>query len=384
MSSIQSHGIARNSVAKPALAFGPLSSAGTANKIGRIKQFAFRFSPFTLHSSLLIALLLFPAVLATGVMPIAGGNPAWSAPGPITEIRVLKNVTVNQKTVTLVEICDQETLPSEWKSIMGSLDIGDAPPAGSEKFIDPGQLRNYLVRLVDSYGIDSSEVKFDIPDKIIVRRESTQITQQQVEDIFKKFVLENSPWKNEEINVQRVYFSGLPVIPTGKMTYEVTVSPKERFIGNITASIDFYVNGEKARTLNVSAKIEVFGNAYLALHPLKQNQMITTADVEAHRINLTDAADRLATSLDQVENRRVLRNVGMHQPLELKDLDKPLVLKRGDMVKIIYDMPGLLVTAAGQVNTDAGVGDTLAVTNVSSKKTVYCKVVDARTVRAAH
>ncbi len=102
-----------------------------------------------------------------------------------------------------------------------------------------------------------------------------------------------------------------------------------------------------------------------------------------HKINLTDVADRFATRPDQVENRRVLRNIGVHQPLELKDLDKPLVLKRGDPVKIVYDEPGLSVTAKGQVNADGGVGDTLAVTNVSSKKTIYCKVVDAQTVRAA-
>ena len=267
---------------------------------------------------------------------------------------------------------------------MGGLNIGDAPQAGSEKYIDPGQLRTYLVRLLDSYGINSSEVKFDIPDRIVVRRESTQITQEQIEEIFKKFVFENSPWKQEEINIQRVHFSGLPVIPTGKMTYEVTASsPKERFIGNVTATIDFYVNGEKARTLSVVGKVEVFGNAYLASRPLKQNQMISAADLEVQKINLTDAADRFATRLDQVENRRVLRNIGVHQPLELKDLDKPLVLKRGDMVKIVYDQPGLSVTAKGQVNADGGVGDTLAVTNVTSKKTIYCKVVDAQTVRAA-
>ncbi|MGA2403444.1 MAG: flagellar basal body P-ring formation chaperone FlgA [Syntrophobacteraceae bacterium] len=322
-------------------------------------------------------------VLCAFVVIICCAVSGWSAPEPIGEVRVLRNVTVNQKDVSLVDICDPETLPAEWKSIMGTLNIGDAPQAGSEKFIDPGQLRTYLIRLLDSYGINSSEVKFDIPDRIVVRRESIQITQDQVEEIFKKFVLENSPWRHEQINVQRVHFSGLPVIPTGKMTYEVTVSPKERFIGNVIATIDFYVDAEKVRTLSIVAKVEVFGNAYLASHPLKQNQMISEADLEVQKINLTDVADRLATRPDQVENRRVLRNVGVHQPLELKDLDKPLVLKRGDMVKIVYDQPGLSVTAKGQVNADGGVGDMLSVTNVTSQKRIYCKVVDARTVSAA-
>ena len=329
--------------------------------------------------------LIFLVLVLPGVMPFAGINSAWSAPEPISEIRILGNVTVNHKDVSLAEICDVETLPSEWKSIMSGVNIGDAPQAGSEKFIDPGQLRTYLARLLDSYRINSSEVKLDIPEKIIVKRESIQITQEQIEEIFKKFVFENSPWKQEDINIQRVRFSGLPVIPTGNMTYEVTASSaKERFIGNVTATVDFYVNSEKVRTLGVVGKVEVFGNVYLASRPLKQNEMISGADLELHKMNLTDTADRFATRLDQVENRRVLRNLGVHQPLEIRDLDMPLVLKRGDSVKIVYDEPGLSVTAKGQANADGGVGDTLAVTNISSKKTVYCKVVDAQTVRVAH
>src|SRR5208337_2058845 len=193
-----------------------------------------------------LAALIFLVLVLPEVMPVAGIDSAWSAAAPISEIRVLSNVTVNHKDVSLVEICDPQTLPSEWKSIMGGLNIGDAPPAGSEKFIDPGQLRTYLVRLLDSYKINSSDVKFDIPDKIIVRREATRITQEMIEEIFKKFVFENSPWRQEEINIQRVRFSGIPLIPTGKMTYEVTASSgKERFTGNVTATVDFYVNEEK-------------------------------------------------------------------------------------------------------------------------------------------
>ncbi len=332
-----------------------------------------------------LSALIFLVLLLPAVTPFAGIDSAWSGPEPIKEIRVLSNVTVNHKDVSLAEICDPETLPGEWKSIMDGLNIGDAPQAGLEKFIDPGQLRTYLVRLLDSYKINSSDVKFDIPDRIVVKREATQITQEQIEEIFKKFVFDNSPWKREEINIQRVRFSGIPVIPTGKMTYEVTGSSgRERFIGNVTATVDFYVNGDKVRTLGVVGKVEVFGNVYLASRPLKQNEIISEADLEVHKMNLTDAADRFATRPDQVESRRVLHSIGVHQPLELRDLDKPLVLKRGDSVQIVYDEPGFSVTAKGQANADGGVGDALLVTNVESKKTVQCRVLDARTVSANH
>ncbi len=330
-----------------------------------------------------LAALLFLGLLLSAVTVCE--DSAWSAADPIHEIRILGNIVVNQKEVSLLEICDPETLPGEWKTIMDGLNIGEAPPAGSEKFIDPGQLRTYLDGLLDSKGIHSSDVKLDIPEKIVVRRQSTKVSQERIEQIFKEFIFGNSPWRREDISIERVRFSGVPLVPTGNMTYDVkTYYPRERFIGNVTLTVNLYVDEEKVRTLSVTGRVEVYANVYHASRPLKQNEMISVADLEVHKMNITDAADRFATLPDQAENRRVLHNIGVHQPLELKDLDKPLVLKRGDPVKIVYEEPGLSVTAAGQASADAGVGDTLAVINVSSKRTIYCKVLDARTVRAVH
>ncbi len=323
-------------------------------------------------------------VLAIAPVPTIGIDTAWSDTPAISEIRIQKNVSVHQKEVTLADICDPDTLTGEWKTIAQSLNIGDAPPAGSEKFIDPAQLRAYLQKLLESKGLTVSDVQLDIPDRIVVRRESTQLSVEQVESIFKKYVAENSPWKPQNVTVQRVQFTGLPIIPAGQMTYEVIpATSKQRLIGNVTVNVEFYVNGEKVRTLGVTGKVEVFENVYMASRPLRRNEIINPADVEVQRINITETADRFATRPDQVETRRVLRDIGVHQPIELKDLDKPLVLKKGDPVTIIYDQPGLQVTAKGRVSADGGIGDTLAVVNVASKKTIYCKVLDGQTVRTA-
>ncbi len=337
-------------------------------------------SPVTLANIAISVLLLAAATL---ILPPRGAGPAWSAQAQVSEIRILGNVVVNKKDVYLSDICDTDTLFGEWKTLAQSINIGDAPPAGSEKFVDPNQLRAYLAKLLDSRGVNADDVKLAVPDKIIVRRESVQISPEQVETIFRQFVADNSPWREQEFSVSRVHFSGLPVVPTGQMTWEVIpTTPRERFIGNVTANIEFFVNGEKVRTLGVTGRVEVFANVYLASRPLKQNEMITSADLKLQKVNITDSADRFALRPDQVENRRVIRAIGINRPVELKDLDKPLVLKRGDPVTIVYEQPGLQVTAKGQVSTDAGVGDTLSVVNTSSRKTIVCKVIDGQTVRA--
>lgn len=326
---------------------------------------------------------LFSLALLSAVMPPSGIDPAWSASRPIREIRILKNIAVNNEEVSLLQICDPATLPEEWKSIMGALNIGNAPPVGSEKFIDPGRLRAYLTTLLNSHGVNPSRVKLDIPGKIVVTRASTLLTHEWIEKVFRKYVLENTPWRQADIKIKNVRFSGVPVVPTGKLTYEIRpVSSQQRLVGNVSISVDLYVDGRMVRALDVLGDVEVFGDVYYASRPLKRNEIITASDVEVHRMNITGRIDRFATRLDQVENRRVLCGIGMHQPLEVRDLDKPLVLKRGDPVKIVFEAPGLTVSARGRANGDAGIGDTLSVTNVSSSKTIYCKVVDGQTVRA--
>jgi flagella basal body P-ring formation protein FlgA len=327
--------------------------------------------------SVIVALLTAAFAVVT-LLPASAR--ATGSPG---EIRILGAVMVRDKNVSLLQICDPATLPEKWKSIFQTQDIGEAPPVGSEKFVDPAQLRSFLVTLLRSHGINADGVKLDIPSKILVTRESTTVSQQWVENVFKKYVMENTPWNRSDITIGNVRFSGIPVIPKGSLTYSIRpITSKQRLTGNVSISVDLYVDGAMVRSLDVLGRVEVYENVYFAARPLKRDDMITTADLEMHRMNVTDAVDRYATQSEQVQNRRVTYKVGVHQPLELRDLDKPLVIKRGDPVRIVFEVPGLLVSAKGRANADAGIGDTVAVTNTSSTKTIYCKVVDSQTVQA--
>ncbi len=305
------------------------------------------------------------------------------AAGALKEIRIRSAIMVRDGNVCLLEICDPSTLPDNWKSIMSAQNIGDAPPVGAEKFVDPTRLRSFLVALLNSHGLDAAGVKLDIPSKIVVTRESTRVSQQWIEEVFKKYVMENSQWKQSDIAFENLRLSGIPVIPTGTLTYTVRpVTSGTRLIGNVSLSVDLYVDGRMVRTLDILGRVEVFQNVYFASRPLKRNDVISNSDLEVHRMDITDAVDRYATQADQVLNRRMLYEIGVHQPLVLAQLDKPLVIKNGDPVRIIYQIPGLLVSAKGRANGDAAIGDTLAVTNTSSTKTIYCKVVDSQTVMA--
>lgn len=325
------------------------------------------------------AIFALAAILLAGLFAARGVG----AQGASDEIRILSMVEANHRHLTLLDICDPTNLGDRWKGIFSQVSLGEAPSVGSTKTADGPAIRDFITRLLESRRIDPATVRMSVPDKIQITRLAVTITQEKIEEIFRQHIREHAKWAQDEMEIQKVTFSGLPVVPAGDLNIEVAVGAQERYAGNVCVTYNIFVDGEKVRTLSVAGRVEIYQKVVQAAHPLRQNQVVAPGDLETARVNVTDNLDRYATDADQLVNMRLLRNVGVHQAIGLKDLDKPLVLKRGTMVTMIYSQPGLKVTAKGQAREDGSIGDTVRINNVVSNRVVYCRVIDAETVHVS-
>lgn len=311
----------------------------------------------------------------------AGSNSVCWAGDSDAKIEILSSVPVHRKRVCLWDLCNPEGISQEWKTLLSSIDLGDAPSPGTEKYIESAQLKAFIHRTLSSRGKDPSRLELSIPDRIIIQRESMQVSREQIESIYRDFVLSRVSWNPMDVVIRGINYSGSVDLPAGELSYEVTCHPQERFMGNVGVTIQFFVNKEKDRSLRVTGKVDVFQEVVHALRPIKRNEIISAGDLELQKMNISETPDRFATGINQVVGKRVLRDLGYRQAIPLADLDNPLALKRGASVTMLYDQPGLRLTAKGQVREDAGVGDTVRVVNVMTNRTVVCQVVDSTTVR---
>jgi flagella basal body P-ring formation protein FlgA len=55
------------------------------------------------------------------------------------------------------------------------------------------------------------------------------------------------------------------------------------------------------------------------------------------------------------------------------------MLKKGDVVTLIYEVPGMTLTALGRAVSDAAAGDVISIVNSQSHRTVEAKVTTAGT-----
>lgn len=323
-------------------------------------------------------ILVVPAVSIPGI-PV---HSVALAMEDLQEVHVLGNVSANRSRVSLLDLVDRGTIPEPWRKSMASVDIGEAPSVGSQKYIDPRNLHPFLCQFIEAQGTASSRVKIHLPEKIVVERKSMEVSQERIEAIYREAVADRAPWNQEDMVFQRIAVSGQAILPDGELTHEVAFSPRERFVGNVAATIDLHVNGEKIRSLRVMGKIDLNMNVVRLTRPLKQNETIGPDDLETRRITIGDPPDQYVTRPEQAVGKRLVRNTAAHQPLEVKDLDRALVLKKGDMVTVVYDHPGLRLTAKGQAKEDGARGDSIRVHNSASNKTIPCRIVDAHTVEA--
>ncbi len=310
------------------------------------------------------------------------GQPAQAGVETL-RLEALPEVHVAHKRVNLLDLFGTVDCSESIRLLLSKTDIGEAPAIGSEKIIYGDQLKAYLNKLLSPHGYDPARVDVKVGEKITIRRSSVQVSKEEIEAIYKEFIATRAPWEAGDVAVRGVWFSGPAVeLPAGNMTHEVVAAPNERFLGNVAVTIHFIVDGEKERSVRVTGKVDVLQNVVHAMRAIRRNELIQSSDVELQRVSISDTPDRFATQMDQVIGKRLLREVGFHQPIALVDLDRPLTLKRGSAVTILYEKPGLKLSARGQAKEEGSAGDTIRVLNITTNKIVLCQIVDETTVRA--
>lgn len=316
--------------------------------------------------------------------PAGGGRTAsaWASDGTL-RFEVPSEVRVDRKRVCLLDLFPDLTVPPNIQELLAKTDIGEAPGVGAEKVIQRDQLKAYLVRLLSPHGFEPSNIDLRAADRITIRRESVQVTQEQIEALYRDFITAQAPWDPGDIVVRGVSFSGPTVeLPAGSISHEVVANPTERFLGNVVVTIHFSVDGERERSVRASGKVDVLQDVVHAARAIRRNEVIQASDVEMQRVNIAEKPDRYANRMEQVVGKRMLRAVGFHQPIALADMDQPLTLKRGSAVTILYESPGLRLAAKGQAREDGSTGDSIRVLNITTNKTVLCRIIDETTVRA--
>jgi flagella basal body P-ring formation protein FlgA len=134
------------------------------------------------------------------------------------------------------------------------------------------------------------------------------------------------------------------------------------------------------RTLVVQGKVEAGADLPVLNRALRVGDIVTAEDVVYLRIaesRLTRGTILDAANLIGLSAKRQLR-AGL--ALRDADFEKPVVVRKGDAVTMVFRAAGIELTTRGKAMSNGGQGDTIAVVNVQSLKQVDAVVMGAGAV----
>jgi flagellar basal body P-ring formation protein FlgA len=103
-------------------------------------------------------------------------------------------------------------------------------------------------------------------------------------------------------------------------------------------------------------------------HPVERGEVLRPSDLTILRRPKTEGG--AIADMAEVVGRAARNQLHPGQPLHAADLMKPEVVQRNDVVTIVYQAPGVVLTLRGQAQDAGAIGDSIGVLNVESKRVV--------------
>jgi flagella basal body P-ring formation protein FlgA len=292
-----------------------------------------------------------------------------------TVVRVPDSVLVSKPFITLGEIADIRGEDQQILELLKAVRLGRAPRPGGMKEIRGDSIETKILQS----GVEAETVTLYLPEKVAVKTDGVEISPQEIEDKVKQFILQKVPWDSKNVAIMVSPVEAL-TLPQGKVTYELSTRRKEDFLGSANIALVFLVDGQVTKKIQVHVTVDVIQEVMVSNRSLNRHDVISREDVRPEKMNLAELQADVITEPGEVIGKRTKRNLDVNTPLRLTFLEIPPLVKRGDMVTIVAETDVLKITTKGVVTESGCKGDMVRVVNVNSRKELFAKVRDARTV----
>lgn len=333
--------------------------------------------------TLLLAMVIAgsPPVYATHGLPVEN-----AAVAPRAVIRVKESATVQGKEILLKDIAEIAAQNRSLTDALEALPVGQAPPPGLARTFDP----DLIVIKLRQFKIDPTGIRIESPRQVLITGAHRVIGNNQMFEAAKTAVL--SGRTREEIEQVTVRSDTLPpdlVVPPG----EVELKARPRLastcpepcrsvgFGSIPVVVEAWVDGRLYRAVSLSLRLSLMREVVVANYPLPRHKLVQATDVRIERRDIGLLPHEPLREPSLVVGRRTTRMLAMGDVVLSDAVELPPLIQKGDVVTMMVESPGMLVTAKGIAQEKGKAGDLVRVKNVASGREVVGKVESEKTVR---
>ncbi|MFC1541624.1 flagellar basal body P-ring formation chaperone FlgA [Candidatus Latescibacterota bacterium] len=140
-------------------------------------------------------------------------------------------------------------------------------------------------------------------------------------------------------------------------------------------------NGEAIRQLRLSPRLKKYAIAAVLNRNIKRGEIIGKSDVDIKKADITGIDNFYVSGFDVVgmETEKYLKAEAV---ISKSDVRKPYIVRRGDKVSVEIRSEGILLKTDGTARENGLKDDFIKIYVDMTKTTIFCKIVDSKTVVA--
>jgi flagella basal body P-ring formation protein FlgA len=170
-------------------------------------------------------------------------------------------------------------------------------------------------------------------------------------------------------------------LPSGNVSYEV-VSPQEwEGWGRGSLALIVRVDEHVIRNIPLNVEVEVLADVVVTTRSLERGMVVGKGDVSLQKRDMATVPARVCRNIDEAIGKRVRVGTRANSTLRSDYLERPPLVKSGQLVTIIAESDRFRITATGRARGNGAEGETVVVQNLNAQKDIPAVVVDANTVR---
>ena len=292
-------------------------------------------------------------------------------------IKGFEKAEVSDDSIYLGKICTVTGKNATEVGQIKGIVLGRAPLPGNDRRIDEDYVR---LRLKQAK-VDTHRVRFQMPAAILVSRASVTVGREEITRAVENFIRANIPWDKDRMKIRKIDVSEDVILPKGNVSYRIEPLRNAQYKGRIALPIHFTVNGMFQKRILATAEVILLTDVVVAKKTLRRYGRIEEDDIELKEKDLSRIHSNVITDPEEVLGKRAKRSITAGTILRPDLIEYPPLVKRGDVVLVVAQSGGLRITALGVVNEREGRrGERIKVENLDSKKNIYARVLDSKTV----
>ena len=255
----------------------------------------------------------------------------------------------------------------------GAAVLGPAPAPGARLVVEAQQ----LAAIARGQGLAWRPVSGT--ERVVLERPGRAIPREDVVAALRAALRNQGLEEEAELDLQGF---ATPLVPERAFVQlAVEAASLDTAGGRFAATLAVAADGMPTQRLRIAGRVVPTVPMLVAVRRLGAGEVVRPQDVRLVRVPASRLRPGAAQAMDGVVGQALRRPAAADQPLLLADLAAPVAVERGQTVTMVFEIPGMVLTAQGRAMEAAARGASVPVMNLASRTVVEAQVVAPGRVR---